>query len=40
MIEINNLVKRYGDIKAVNGISFPVNAGKVLGFLEPNGAGK
>ena len=40
MIEINNLVKRYGDIKAVNGISFTVNKGEVLGFLGPNGAGK
>lgn len=40
MIEINNLVKRYGDIKAVNGISFTVNDGEVLGFLGPNGAGK
>lgn len=40
MIEINNLVKRYGDIKAVNGISFTVNEGEVLGFLGPNGAGK
>ncbi|MBP5180851.1 MAG: ATP-binding cassette domain-containing protein [Clostridiales bacterium] len=40
MIEITNLVKRYGDIKAVNGISFTVNDGEVLGFLGPNGAGK
>lgn len=40
MIEINNLVKRYGDIKAVNGITFTVNDGEVLGFLGPNGAGK
>ena len=40
MIEINNLVKCYGDKKAVNGISFKVNKGEVLGFLGPNGAGK
>ena len=40
MIEINNLVKSYGDKKAVKGISFTVNDGEVLGFLGPNGAGK
>ena len=40
MIEIKNLVKCYGDKRAVNGISFTVNKGEVLGFLGPNGAGK
>ena len=40
MIEINNLVKSYGDKKAVKGISFTVNDDEVLGFLGPNGAGK
>lgn len=35
MIEISNLVKRYGSNKAVNGISFTVNDGEVLGFLGP-----
>lgn len=40
MIEINNLVKHYGNKKAVNGISFTVNDDEVLGFLGPNGAGK
>lgn len=40
MIEISNLVKRYGDKKAVNGISFTVNDNEILGFLGPNGAGK
>jgi len=40
MIEIKNLVKHYGDKKAVNGISFTVNDDEVLGFLGPNGAGK
>lgn len=40
MIEISNLVKFYGDKRAVNGISFKVNQGEILGFLGPNGAGK
>lgn len=40
MIEIKNLVKHYGDKKAVNGISFTVNDNEILGFLGPNGAGK
>ncbi len=40
MIEIKDLVKVYGDKVAVNGISFTVNKGEVLGFLGPNGAGK
>ena len=40
MIETKNLSKRYGDISAVDDISFKVEAGQVLGFLGPNGAGK
>ncbi|MBR3058372.1 MAG: ATP-binding cassette domain-containing protein [Clostridiales bacterium] len=40
MIEISNLVKFYGDKKALSGISFTVNKGEILGFLGPNGAGK
>jgi ABC-2 type transport system ATP-binding protein len=40
MIEIRNLVKHYGGIKAVNDISFTVEKGEILGFLGPNGAGK
>ena len=40
MIEINNLVKMYGDKKAVSGITFTVNDDEVLGFLGHNGAGK
>lgn len=40
MIEVKQLVKRFGDITAVNGITFSVGKGEVLGFLGPNGAGK
>lgn len=40
MIEVRNLVKRYGDKQAVNNISFTVEKGQILGFLGPNGAGK
>jgi ABC-2 type transport system ATP-binding protein len=40
MIEIQNLTKRYGQIKAVNNLNFTVEKGEVLGFLGPNGAGK
>ena len=40
MIEVKELVKKYGEITAVNGISFHVPRGEVLGFLGPNGAGK
>src|SRR5665647_712068 len=40
MIEIRNLVKYYGDKKAVDDITFTVNDGEILGFLGPNGAGK
>ena len=39
-IEIENLVKRYGDFTAVDGISLRVEAGEFFGFLGPNGAGK
>lgn len=39
-IEIDNLAKHFGDIKAVDGVSFSVKKGEVLGFLGPNGAGK
>jgi ABC-2 type transport system ATP-binding protein len=40
MIETRQLTKRYGDFVAVDGISFTVEPGQVLGFLGPNGAGK
>ena len=39
-IEVKNLVKMYGEQKAVNLISFKVNKGEIVGFLGPNGAGK
>jgi ABC-2 type transport system ATP-binding protein len=40
MIETSALTKRYGSFTAVDGISFQVQPGQVLGFLGPNGAGK
>ena len=40
MIEVQNLTKRYGRVTAVDGISFRVERGEILGFLGPNGAGK
>src|SRR3990170_5861501 len=39
-VEVSSLKKHYGDIKAVDGISFTVNQGEVFGLLGPNGAGK
>lgn len=40
MIQIKDLVKRYGPKEAVKGISFSVDRGEIVGFLGPNGAGK
>ena len=40
MIEVDNLHKHFGAKVAVDGVSFTVNKGEVLGFLGPNGAGK
>ena len=40
MIKVTNLYKSFGDVKAVNGISFEVRDGEITGLLGPNGAGK
>jgi len=40
MIEVQNLTKRYGRKTAVDGVTFKVEKGEILGFLGPNGAGK
>ncbi len=40
MIEVSDIVKRYGATVAVNHVSFKVDRGEILGFLGPNGAGK
>jgi ABC-2 type transport system ATP-binding protein len=40
ILEVDNLVKKYGDFEAVKGISFSVEEGEVFGLLGPNGAGK
>src|SRR6478609_6507504 len=39
-IEVRGLVKRYGEIVAVNDVDLTVNPGDVFGYLGPNGAGK
>lgn len=40
MIRVENLIKQFGDVRAVDGLSFELFPGEILGFLGPNGAGK
>ena len=40
MIQIENLSKNYGDVQAVDSISFSLNESEIVGFLGANGAGK
>src|SRR5262249_12999262 len=40
MLEVHNLIKRYHRIPAVDGVSFSIRPGEILGYVGPNGAGK
>src|SRR4051794_10912114 len=40
MLELRGLTRRFGDVVALDGVSFTVGRGQVFGFLGPNGAGK
>src|SRR3989338_7677207 len=40
ILEVKNLIKKFGDFTAIEDISFEVGEGEILGFLGPNGAGK
>jgi ABC-2 type transport system ATP-binding protein len=39
-IEVNDLHKSYGTVRAVDGVSFAVEEGEIFGMVGPNGAGK
>ena len=40
LIQIDHLVKQFGEVRAVDDLSFGVEAGSIVGFLGPNGSGK
>src|SRR5580700_9773515 len=40
MLEVRDLIKRYNRIPAVDGVSFTIEPGEILGYVGPNGAGK
>ncbi len=40
MITVENLTKKFGEVTAVEGLTFQIEEGEVFGFLGPNGAGK
>ncbi len=40
IVDVQDLTKRYGDLLAVNKVSFTIEQGEIFGFLGPNGAGK